>query len=299
MKNLKFYFMALLAVTMLFTACPPNPPVGDEGAEKVKVTFGDVTSFEIPVNFEKGDSVANYSFIVLKKGDMQNQLDNFGAMFGISDAETYVAAFGLKAYSDTTFLYKDMIPGSEYELYVLPFLVKGTAGELQIHEVTTLNLGGTGEAKVTIEVGDFAVYDQSDPVEYVQFISVYPNKECALYRYFLVEKDTFDVRWGDELAIEYLSYDNNPNYPPGFDDPYWNLYKAEENATWYVDPARTYYVVALAKNANNEYGPLVKQEFSTPAVETEEGEEPEGGETDGETGGETEPSGIQRRAIRK
>ena len=55
----------------------------------------------------------------------------------------------------------------------------------------------------------------------------------------------------------------------------------------------------LAKNANNEYGPLVKQEFSTPAVETEEGEEPEGGETDGETGGETEPSGIQRRAIRK
>ena len=117
--------------------------------------------------------------------------------------------------------------------------------------------------------------------------------------YFLVEKDTFDVRWGDELAIEYLSYDNNPNYPPGFDDPDWNLYKAEENATWYVDPERTYQVVALAKNANNEYGPLVKQEFSTTAVETEEGEEPEGGETDGETGGETEPSGIQRRAIRK
>ena len=294
MKSRRIYLLALLAITMLFTACPPNPPVGDDDSKKVNVTFGDVTTFDIPTNFEKGDSVASYSFIILKKGDMQSQLDNFGAMVGIDNAEAYVAAFGLKAYSDTTFLYKDMVPGCEYELYVLPILVSGVIGELQIHEVTTLNLGGSGEAKVTVEVGDFVVNTNSDPVEYVQYISVYPNAECAVYRYFLVEKDTFDARWGDDLAIEYLSYDNNPTYPPGFDDPYWNLYKAEENATWYVDPDRTYYVVALAKNADNVYGPLVKQEFSTPADETTEGGETEGGETEG---GETDPSPAKRRPI--
>ena len=49
-------------------------------------------------------------------------------------------------------------------------------------------------------------------------------------------------------------------------DPYWNQYGVD-NATWNATPSTTYYACSLAKNANDEWGPLEKVEFTTPTGE--------------------------------
>ena len=282
MKNLKTLSLTVLAtVCLIFSACekePVDPPVEkpDPAAFKVKVEFSEIANFNFNVTFAKGDSVATYNFIALKSGTMADQLEFFGPMFGVDTEEKYVLGFGVPCTADTIFEYKSMDPGTEYEVYVLPTLKSGELGDMQIHKVSTISLGGSGEAKIEVEMGMFfadTIYTKvpdtdrdTSYCEYVQYLTVKPNEECALFRYTLSNKDTFDIKSNDQEYIDYLSLENNPGYPEGMEDPYWNQYK-EKTEGWYVDPASSFYVISIAKNADGKYGPLQKYEFTTPEAE--------------------------------
>ena len=89
-----------------------------------------------------------------------------------------------------------------------------------------------------------------------------PNAECSVHRDIIIEKTAYDkADMGETGVINLLKTDRAQ-------DPYWNQYGVD-NATWSADPNTTYYACSLAKNINEEWGPLVKVEFTTGNGESE------------------------------
>ena len=48
-------------------------------------------------------------------------------------------------------------------------------------------------------------------------------------------------------------------------NPYWDQYGVDE-AQWNAQPGTSYIAFSIGKNANGEWGPLARVEFSTPAL---------------------------------
>ena len=62
---------------------------------------------------------------------------------------------------------------------------------------------------------------------------------------------------GDNGVIAFLEGDNPQ-------DPNWDQYGVD-NVLWNANPSTTYYAFSFAKNVNDEWGPLTRVEFTTPA----------------------------------
>lgn len=250
----------------------------------VDAKFTNVTAREVTVEITKNELCKKYHYMIMEKGEMANQLAMFGAMFGIDNEADYLRAFGGNHLNDTVHNYTKMDPGQDWELYVLPVGFDDKDGDVQVFECTTKKLGGPGEASVTIEIGKWEYEIEKrgeqglpDTVKYFQTITVAPNDQASLFRYFLVTKEYYDKEWGEQKVLEYLKSENNPNWPPEYgQDPYWNIYETDE-WPWGLVPETEYYVFAIAKNINDEYGPLASKLFKTPEGIKDGGEE--GGET--------------------
>lgn len=270
----------LSVVTMLFAACtddpiPPgkkdpniNPPGKDILVPAVSVDFK-TTQFEVSMKITPNDSVKDYRFIILKKGEMPVQIEQFGPMFGCTDTLSYIRALGAEQEGVYEYTFTDMIPDTDWELFVLPRGLNGEEAPLQIFTTATKAIGGSGEAKVEIEIIEYvlSVDNETGEIKPVLLVSVTPNEQCVLFRYLVIEKEVYDcdtLDWGEDGVLDYLKLDNNPAYPSDRQDPYWNHYeKAEEG--WYVKAATTYYIFGLGKNSEGVYGPLVREDYTTPA----------------------------------
>lgn len=280
MKLKKFFFFTIFsAVVMFFVSCDPNqglkPPVTDVVPAEVSVEF-ETTQFEISIKVTPNDSVMDYRLIILEEDEMPVQLEQFGPMFGIYDTLSYVQAFGAECEGVHEHTFTKMNPNTKWELFVLPRDLHGETAPLQIFTTTTKSLGGSGEAKIAITVGEYTSYiNENGELQCVQYVSVVPNDQCALYRYMLITQDAYNcdtLDWGEKGVLDYLKLDNNPAYPAEMQDPYWNLYAPAEDG-WFVVPSTEYYVFGIGKNLDGVYGSLVREEFTTPAAAEEEGEE--------------------------
>ena len=76
-----------------------------------------------------------------------------------------------------------------------------------------------------------------------------------------MQESYYNANYTDETIKNVLTSETNPFNPW---DNYWSLYDAN-SAAWSADKGTAYLALALAQNANGEWGPLAKKAYSTPA----------------------------------
>lgn len=232
----------------------PKPAI--VGNPSVECTVDEVTPQTITFSFVPNEDTSGYAFCIYKTGEAEQQLAQWGPMFGFSTIGDMVRSWGIAQANDYTYTYTGMKPNTDYELYIQPWDVNENNADYIVVPVTTGKLGGEGVAEVTITAGEF----QSTEWGCYQVVTYTPNDQCSFFRDMIIEKAAYESEeWGDAGILEYLKGDNPFN-------PYWNRY-TEDEAMWNADPATEYIAFAIGQNANGEWGPLARLEITTPAVE--------------------------------
>ena len=179
-------------------------------------------------------------------------------MMGFANMGDMIKQWGGTMFPDReTHTWKQMTPGTDYEVYVLPIDENQNYGTMVIVPVTTKKYGGAGQATVTITLGEFG----SQEGKCYQYVTYTPNDQASFMRDMIIDKTVFQssADWGmgsEEKILEYLKDDHDGA------DPNWNRYGVDV-AQWGVDPNKEYIAYAIAQNINGEWGPLSKLEFTT------------------------------------
>lgn len=232
---------------------PKKPLVGNP---KVTGEIVNVAATTIKAKFAANADAKGYAICIFLKGKAQEQFEQFGAMMGLSNMGDMIKRWGVQCTGEYSYEWTGMQPDTDYEIFVQAWDTQDTYADMVVIPVKTSKLGGPGVAKVNIEVKEFTKNGDT----YAQRVVYTPNAECSLHRDIIIEKKAFDkADMGEEGVIKFLKEDREQ-------DPYWNQYGVDD-ATWNADPATTYYACSLAKNINDEWGPLQKVEFTTPAGE--------------------------------
>lgn len=227
-----------------------NPSVTWEVIENTKNSF----KLEVVPNAD----CAGYYVCRFDKGTAEEQFNTFGAWFGFANMGDMIKSWSRQKYTtQEVHEWTDCSPSTAYEVYILPVDVNDEYGSMVIAEVTTAGQGGTGTAEVTITIGDFGYeLDDNGTKMYWQKVTYTPNDQTLLFRDMVITKEAYDNEFGDEGILNYLKEDK----------PYvgWDHYTTDE-AQWNAEPNTDYIAFAIAKNANEEWGPLARKEFHTPA----------------------------------
>lgn len=209
----------------------------------------------ITIKFNPGSGVAGYAACLFNAGQAEEQFAQMGPMFGFVTLGDYVKAFGFNGTGAQEYTWTNNNPGTDYEIYVQAWDVNGTYADMVVIPVSTDKIGGEGEARIAIEIGDFASNGMDG---YYQIVTYTPNDQTSMHRDIIMEKEGYEKEWTDDMVIEYLQADNPQ-------DPYWNQYGVDE-AYWNADPDTEYIAFSIGKNINDEWGPLARVDFKTPAV---------------------------------
>lgn len=234
---------------------PKTPTVG---TPSVTYNIDELTTSSVKLTVTPNADCKTFYWCQFEKGGAEQQFQQWGPMMGYANVEEMVKGFSQVGYSTTTtHTWDGLAPGTDYEILVLPTDVNGTFGDMVSIYFTTQKKGGDGVASVDVTAGKFEKNSNST-TGYLQTVTFTPNDQTAMFRDVIVEKDAYEENGGDEWAKSYLQTE----YP--FEMPNWNHYEAD-NFTFEAEPNKAYYGIAMAKNANGEWGSLVKKEFTTPA----------------------------------
>lgn len=252
------YGVACKASRAEFTT-PKKPLVG---SPDVTWTLDEAQATSLTLTFTPNADTKGYAYCLFEKGEAQQQYETWGPMMGFSNMGDMIKQFSFYTFDTVkTNTWSGLSPNTEYEIYVQPWDVNGTYSDMVIATATTSKLGGEGVATVSIEIKEFG----GDATNgYNQHITFTPNDQTALFRDVIIVKKNYESDWGDDKVKEYFLNDTNPYNPF---DTYWDHYATDDNY-WNLAPETSYYAIAMAKNAKDEWGELVKVEFTTPAAAT-------------------------------
>lgn len=232
-----------------------TPKVATVGNPTVTYNIDELTTSSVTLTVTPNEDCKEFYWCQFDKGGAESQFEQWGPMMGYANVEEMVKGFSQQPHSGTeTNTWDGLAPGKDYEVLVLPVDVNGNFGEMVPIYFTTTKQGGEGTAEVSIEIGGYNNVFGTN----LQTVTFTPNSETAMFRDVICNKDSYEPNGGDEWAVSYLQTE----YP--FEVPNWNQYSTDEYK-FEADPSTSYYALALAKNANNEWGPLTKVEFTTPA----------------------------------
>lgn len=226
------------------------------GNPSVSWTTTDFTATTISMQFTPNSDCASYTFCLFEEGQAEQQFEQWAPMFGFANLSDMIKQFGGKLYTSTfTNEWTGLAPGTRYDIYILPMDANGAYAPLILAKASTKKQGGEGTATVDITIGDFKQSGDS----YYQEVTYTPNDQASLHRDMIITASAYNTaEWGEEGVLKYLKGDNPY-------DPYWNQYGVD-NATWNADPSTSYIAFSIAKNVNDEWGPLARKEFTTPAT---------------------------------
>lgn len=243
------------------------PDVETEGKPSVTWNLDDVQTNQITLTMTPNDDCNAFFICLFEEGAAQAEFEQWAPMFGFATIGDMVRAFSGEAhYSEYTHTWKDLAPGTNYEIYIVPTDINDIAGEDVIAKVTTKQMGGDGLAEMTITVGEFGYEkDQDGVAHYYQQIIYTPNDQTAAHRDMMLKKSAIDEGlWTEESFVEYMKNDKNPDFP---EDQYWDNYGVDD-VKWNAEPNTTYYVYSIGKNAKGEWGTLAKEIVTTGAPAT-------------------------------
>lgn len=230
------------------------------GDPTVKVTEVDVQKFEYTLKFTPSADVAGYAVLADKKGILEEQYKQMAPMFGFANIGDMVKGWGKKFDKEGSFTWKNMQPGEEQEVYILAWDKYGVNADHQIYNLRTLTHGGSGEAKVEIQLGDYKLSDWDGQQLYGQTIVYVPNDQTKKYRTVVTLKSQYDEdpAYWEEIVKQEAPEPNMAN---------WWQYETFENE-YQINPGVA--AVALAAGLNNEekWGSMNKVEFTPNAKNT-------------------------------
>lgn len=237
-----------------------TPALPIKGTPEVKYGVTDIQPFSVSVTFKPNSDVGGYAVTLFGKGEAEQQFKMWATRFGFANIGEMVYAFGYKgeAGKDTTFVWKDETPNTEYEIYVQPWDKNGTLTDYFMIPVTTAKIGGEGVAESTIAFGDFKKDKNTD--QWYQEVVVTENDQCACHFVNLYTEEEWSVG-EDSIKRAIINICNNPFYKP--------IVYGSETACIYANPETTYYAAVWSQNANGEWGPLVSKKITTPKVTDE------------------------------
>ncbi len=249
------YGIACSASRVSFT----TPKAAIVGNPNVAYNIDEVGTDNVKITFTPNSDCKGYAICLFEEGTAQQQFEQWGPMLGFNNMGDMIKKFSGKEYNEVyTNEWKDLAPGKKYEIYVQAWDVNNVYADMIIIPVMTQKLGGEGIAEVTITVGEFGGEASTG---YYQYVTYTPNDQCSLHRDMIITKEAYNTaEWGEAGILNYLKSEKNPNNPF---DPYWDQYGVD-NAQWGVNVSTDYIAFSIAQNINGEWGPLAKQEFTTP-----------------------------------
>lgn len=229
---------------------PKAPLIGNPA---ISYTIDETTSSSFTLTVTANKDCLGYYWCMFEKGQAQAQFEQWGPMFGFPNIESMIAQFSGREYDGvSTNTWKDLAPATDYEVCVVPVDEAGTFADMVTIPVTTKWQGGEGVAQVAITSGGANVYE--DKLLYTIIFT--PNDQTAVHHDLVVSKEAFDKK-GEETWKNYL-LNGDPQ------DPNYNQYGVDKY-TFEANAGEEYYGIAIAKNANGEYGPMVKELFKVEA----------------------------------
>lgn len=211
----------------------------------VAITINDIQAGTVNATFTPAENVTKYYFCGTETG-MIEDLVEFYEMFGLSmtvaEYITYVAQDSSNV--GMTVDVEGFTPNTASSIYVAALLNDGTY-EVITSDFTTLSLGGSGEATLTINVYDVA--------QTSAFISIIPNDQSAHYGLVLTTQEELDEL--GYTADSLIAYFNGTEYQKYY-------YELDEEMPG-LDPSTEYLVYAMAFNADGVASELYEVSFTT------------------------------------
>ncbi len=202
----------------------------------VTTTIDNLTPTTITASFEMDENCTKYHILA----DVVGGMDQWVQMFGMP-LRDLVISFSLGFEADTTYTWTDMVPNTDYIVYVVAVNETDTS-EVLMTTCTTPQAGGEGASVVTIELSNIA--DSS------VIMTATPNDQTARFLDGLVEKALFDEIGQDSLMTMLLA------------QPYW-LYETDVWVWLDLEPGVEYYAFAIGQNAAEQWGEMTLIPFTT------------------------------------
>lgn len=211
----------------------------------VAITINDIQAGTVNATFTPSENVVKYYFCGTETG-MIEDLVEFYEMFGMSmtvaEYITYVAQDSSNV--EMTVDVEGFTPNTASSIYVAALLNDGTY-EVITSDFTTLSLGGSGDATLTINVYDVA--------QTSAFISITPNDQSAHYGLVLTTQEELDELGYTTDSL--IAYFNGTEYQKYY-------YELDEEMPG-LDPSTEYLVYAMAFNADGVASELYEVSFTT------------------------------------
>ena len=245
--------LLLMCTVLLSGLCMSAQLVGNPS---VDYTIDEVGTDFITITFTPNADAAGYAICLFEAGTAEQQFAMFGPWMGFQTMGDMIKAWGITKTETFQYTWTGQNPGKDYEIYVQCWDVNNVDADMIIIPVTTKQMGGEGLAEMTIEIGDFG---GDEEYGFYQWVIYTPNENVSLHRDIIIVKSAYESeQWGEENLLNYLMQDNPF-------DPYWDQFGVDE-AQWSVEPATEYIAFSIGKNANGEWGPLARLDFSTPGA---------------------------------
>ncbi|MBO7287111.1 MAG: T9SS type A sorting domain-containing protein [Bacteroidales bacterium] len=209
----------------------------EELTPMVEITVTDVTTTTVDVSFNPAGECASY-YILL---DTEAAMEQWTTVFGVS-LEQLIEEWSIERQGPSTHLWDELVPNTEYTIFVLSKDIEGEVLQIDKQKVTTEVLGGNGVSVVDLQV---EVTSNTSV-----FVTATPNEETAEYHYILIEKSYADSI-GVDSTMQIL-----------YTDPY-ALYEIDRWEWIDLNENTEFYAIAQGKNAQGEWGEITKVEFVT------------------------------------
>ena len=209
----------------------------EEQTPMVEITVTDVTTTTVDVSFTPAGECASY-YILL---DTESSMEQWTMVFGVT-LEQLIEEWSIERQGPSTHLWNELIPNTEYTIFVLSKDIEGENIQIDRQKVTTEVLGGNGVSVIDLQV---EVLTNTSV-----FVTATPNEETAEYHYILIEKSYADSI-GADSTMKIIHTDPYALY----DIDRWEWIDLHENTEFYA--------IAQGKNAQGEWGEITKVEFVT------------------------------------
>lgn len=232
-----------------------TPKASLTGNPSVEYTVNEVTPTSFTITLTPNADCAGYAVCSFPEGTIESTFSSMGAFFGYANIGDMIKGWSGQNYTGkNTIPFTSMTPGQGYDVAIQPWDKNGNYADYIVCNVKTKANGGSGTALVSFDIPseDFYKYNDNGTLKYYQRVVFTPNDQTNIYHNMLVERSYFD---------------KDPDY-------YWNYLTEDLNMVgwdrtgidddkWEVKPETEYYALAMAKNANGEYGDKCMKLFKT------------------------------------
>lgn len=174
---------------------------GGEGLAEVAMTATNPTATSFDISFVPNDQTNYYYYLIADQ--------SFYTDLGLettADIAAWAQANQQKNYGELEGTVGDLMMGTEYICYAIPYNANNELGTVSQTTITTLTLGGTGVAEVEIIIGEVAATEFEVAFEM--------NQETAYY-YYLIAEETVLEQYGlttEDAILEYFAQNGEASY---------------------------------------------------------------------------------------